>query len=54
MEYHLVIVSNVRLLVDGASWRTQSSTPGLGFIYPDFLLRDEVISGVKGMKKSKL
>jgi len=31
-----------------------SMNPGSGFQYPDFLLGDEVISGVKGMKKSKI
>ena len=40
-------------LVDGAAWRTGSS-PGAGFKYPDFLLSDEVVTGVKGGKKSKL
>lgn len=39
--------------VDGAAWRTQSPNMG-GFKYPDFLLGDEVITGVKGSKKSKL
>ena len=42
------------LVVDGAAWRTKSSNPGSGFEYPDFLLGSEVISGVKGMKQSKL
>lgn len=40
--------------VDGAAWRTQSSNPGADFKYPDFLLSDEIVSGVKGAKKSKL
>jgi len=31
-----------------------SMNPGSGFQYPDFLLSDEVVSGVKGMKKSKI
>ena len=39
--------------VDGAAWRT--STPSMGgFRYPDFLLGDEVVTGVKGGKRSKL
>ena len=40
--------------VDGAAWRTYSANPGAGFPYPDFLLKDEVITGVKGGKKAKL
>jgi len=39
--------------VDGAAWRTGRG-PGSGFKYPDFLLGDEVVTGVKGGKKSKL
>lgn len=42
------------LVVDGAAWRTKAANPGSGFEYPDFLLDREVVSGVKGMKKSKL
>ena len=40
-------------LVDGAAWRTGLG-PGGGFKYPDFLLSDEVVTGVKGGKRSKL
>lgn len=40
--------------VDGAAWRTSGGTPGTGFKYPDFLLSDEIVSGVKGTKKAKL
>ena len=40
-------------LVDGAAWRTSSSSVG-AFQYPDFLLSDEVVTQVKGVKKSKL
>lgn len=47
-------VTGQTLVVDGAAWRTQSSNPGAGFRYPDFLLSDEIVSGVKGSKKSKL
>ena len=43
-----------RSVVDGGSWRTASGSPGAGFKYPDFLLSDEVVTGVKGGKKSKL
>ena len=39
--------------MDGAAWRTSSSSPG-AFQYPDFLLSDEVVKHVKGGKKSKL
>ena len=40
-------------LVDGAAWRTAGPNMG-GFKYPDFLLGDKVVAGVKGGKKSKL
>ena len=39
--------------VDGAAWRTGNG-PGSGFKYPDFLLGGEAVTGVKGLKKSKL
>ena len=42
------------LVVDGGAWRTMAGNPGSGFRYPDFLLNDEVVTGVKGMKKAKL
>ncbi len=42
------------LVVDGAAWRTQMSNAGGGFEYPDFLLGETTVSGVKGMKQSKL
>ncbi|KAL8703352.1 MAG: hypothetical protein Q9201_003465 [Fulgogasparrea decipioides] len=42
------------LVVDGAAWRTGTANPGGGFQYPDFLMGGEAVSGVKGMKKSKL
>ncbi|KAL8765201.1 MAG: hypothetical protein Q9203_006689 [Teloschistes exilis] len=42
------------LVVDGAAWRMGSVNPGSGFQYPDFLLGGENVSGVKGMKGSKL
>ena len=49
-----VLIANVSgILVDGAAWRTGHG-PGGGFQYPDFLLGDEVVTGVKGGKKSKL
>ncbi|KAL9016425.1 MAG: hypothetical protein Q9185_006230 [Variospora sp. 1 TL-2023] len=41
------------LVVDGAAWRMKTN-PGGGFEYPDFLLGNEAVAGVKGMKKSKL
>lgn len=47
-------VSGSVMVVDGGAWRTQGSSLGSGFEYPDFLLTDEVVTGVKGMKKSKL
>jgi hypothetical protein len=42
------------ITVDGGAWRTHGGDPGSGFEYPDFLLSDEVVTGVKGGKKSKL
>ena len=46
--------TNFWLTVDGAAWRTAGGNPGVGFQYPDFLLSDETVSGVKGTKKAKL
>ena len=43
--------------VDGGSWRTAAGNPGRAFDYPDFLLSDEVVTGVKDAKsknKAKL
>jgi len=40
------------LVVDGGAWRTSST--GMGFDYPDFLLSGETVSGVAGGKKAKL
>lgn len=37
-------------LVDGGAWRIASSSPGLAFQYPDFLLSDQQITGVRGRK----
>ena len=42
------------MIVDGGAWRTQGPILGAGFEYPDFLLSDQEITGVKGTKKSKL
>ncbi|KAI9789374.1 MAG: hypothetical protein M1835_001702 [Candelina submexicana] len=47
-------VNGEALVVDGAAWRVQGGNPGAGFQYPDFLLADQAVSGVKGGKKSKL
>ena len=40
--------------VDGGAWRTQPPSPSGELMYPRFLLSDDVVTGVKGMKKSKL
>ena len=40
-------------LVDGGAWRIASSSPGMAFQYPDFLLSGEAVSGVKS-GRSKL
>ncbi|KAL9124169.1 MAG: hypothetical protein Q9217_006477 [Psora testacea] len=47
-------VSGQILVIDGGAWRTTGSSPGKGFNYPDFLLSEDIVSGVKGTKKSKL
>ena len=46
-------VNGAALVVDGGAWRTHGGDPGSGFEYPKFLLSDESVSGVKGMKESK-
>ncbi|KAK8212394.1 peroxisomal 2,4-dienoyl-CoA reductase SPS19 [Phyllosticta capitalensis] len=43
------------LVVDGGAWHLNGSTgPGAEIQYPDFLLSNEVVKGVKGGKKAKL
>jgi len=42
------------LVVDGGSWHIPSTGPGGSFKYPDFILGNKAITGVKGTKKSKL
>lgn len=43
------------LVVDGGAWhRSGSNSPGSGWEYPDFLLSEEEVKGVKGGKKAKL
>ncbi|MCJ1473962.1 hypothetical protein MMC13_002618 [Lambiella insularis] len=46
-------VNGTILVVDGGGWRTMSGNPGSDFAYPDFLLSEEVVTGVKGMKGEK-
>lgn len=41
-------------IVDGGAWRMGIANPGAGFKYPDFLLSDELVTGVAGGKKAKL
>ena len=48
------IIDDYLAIVDGAAWRTAGATPGAGFKYPDFLLSEAMVSGVKGTKKAKL
>ncbi|MCJ1234452.1 hypothetical protein MMC14_002413 [Varicellaria rhodocarpa] len=38
------------LVVDGGAWRTSGTGPGGSFQYPDFLLSEEAVTGVKGGK----
>ncbi|KAH7065988.1 peroxisomal 2,4-dienoyl-CoA reductase-like protein SPS19 [Paraphoma chrysanthemicola] len=45
-------VNGETLVVDGGAWRTAGL--GKGFEYPEFLLSGETVTGVAGMKKSKL
>ncbi|KAF1991006.1 putative peroxisomal 2,4-dienoyl-CoA reductase SPS19 [Aulographum hederae CBS 113979] len=47
-------VSGDVLVVDGGAWHRPSTSPGAQWAYPDFLLSDEVVQGVRGGKKSKL
>ncbi|KAI9872788.1 MAG: hypothetical protein M1830_001187 [Pleopsidium flavum] len=47
-------VNGAAVVVDGAAWRTNGANPGASFKYPDFLLSNESITGVKGGKKAKL
>ena len=42
------------LVVDGGAWHMPSTGPGQEFQYPDFLLSDAAVTGVKGGKKAKL
>jgi len=42
------------LVVDGGAWHTAFGGTEESFKYPDFLLTDEVVTGVAGGKKSKL
>lgn len=46
-------VNGHALVVDGGSWRTSTSSMGEMKPYPDFLLTDAPIMGVKGQKKDK-
>ena len=41
-------------VVDGGAWRTHGADAGAGFQYPDFLLSDTAVTGVKGGKRAKL
>jgi peroxisomal 2,4-dienoyl-CoA reductase len=42
------------LVVDGGAWHLGMQPGRGGFEYPDFLLTDEEVKGVKGAKKAKL
>ena len=46
-------VNGQTLVVDGGAWRTAGANPGSGFQYPDFLLGEQAITGMKGGKKEK-
>ncbi|KAK2739442.1 hypothetical protein FQN57_006571 [Myotisia sp. PD_48] len=47
-------VNGTTIVVDGGAWRTQPSSGSGGFVYPDFLLSGNEVTGVAGTKKSKL
>ncbi|MCJ1362055.1 hypothetical protein MMC16_001157 [Acarospora aff. strigata] len=47
-------VNGATVVVDGGAWRTHGPDPGADFTYPEFLLSDTAITGVKGGKKAKL
>lgn len=50
-------VNGETVVVDGGAWRTASVGMGTGNEYPDFLLGEGEVQGVKGMKgkeKAKL
>ncbi|KAI9808970.1 MAG: hypothetical protein M1826_003948 [Phylliscum demangeonii] len=42
------------LVVDGGAWRVFGSTPGAHLKYPDFLLSEAEVTGVKTVRKAKL
>ena len=42
------------VLVDGGAWHVHGAEAGSDFKYPDFLLSDGVVSGVKGTRKAKI
>jgi hypothetical protein len=46
-------VGRLTLIVDGGGWRTKVQ-PGAHIEYPDFLLADGEVTGVKGTKKAKI
>ncbi|KAI9885174.1 MAG: hypothetical protein M1823_003013 [Watsoniomyces obsoletus] len=47
-------VNGATIVVDGGAWRVMGTGVGSGFPYPDFLLSDQPVTGVKATKKSKL
>lgn len=42
------------IVVDGGAWRMPSTGPGQEFQYPDFLISNQEVTGVKGGKNAKL
>jgi peroxisomal 2,4-dienoyl-CoA reductase len=46
-------VNGAVVVVDGGGWRTKVQ-PGTHFEYPDFLLADGEVTGVKGTKQAKI
>ncbi|KAI9793679.1 MAG: hypothetical protein M1816_007574 [Peltula sp. TS41687] len=47
-------VNGGTVVVDGGAWRISTPHGGAQFQYPDFLLSDGVVTGVKDSRKSKL
>ncbi|KAI9755971.1 MAG: hypothetical protein M1815_004332 [Lichina confinis] len=47
-------VNGSTVVVDGGAWRADGTRAGTGFPYPDFLLSNQSVTGVKTDRKAKL
>lgn len=43
-------ITGSAIVVDGGAWRTHAAQPGEDFVYPDFILSKESVTGVAGLK----